>query len=341
MKKAKFWMVELGVGMGPLVLGTEYMALLKILGEHDVDADSLTFDGPSSLPVPEIGTDLVFSQTSPRTLSRIDVSDERIRFASLSVIGKRAHEIIGMFKIPRKETVWCSIESDGSSSSKTPKYVLASRSREQLESGTIWIPSLGLGLTLRDGLIATVHLCDPAQSPRIGDGTWTKEQQRLSEVRELPAASTTPTKRKRNSVLFAFIHLMLVTSIGTVVWSSVQLQRRWDAAPEVPAVVVSLDPPPPSVLPNSITVSFNDSNGAEHKKTLDYLQFMTTPKLGDEVRIRYMPSDPNSVLGPVAFKDIGFETAIPSVFGIVAVYSFLQLLLFSASYRARSNRKGK
>ncbi len=67
--------------MGPLVLGTEYTDLLQVLREHRIDADSFTFDGRSHLPVPAIGTHLIFSQTSPRTLS-IDVTDERLRFAS-------------------------------------------------------------------------------------------------------------------------------------------------------------------------------------------------------------------------------------------------------------------
>ena len=335
MKKAEFWLVELGVRMGPLVLGMEYQELLQVLREHRIDGDGLNFHGSSNLQVQEIGTHFVFSQTSPRTLSRIDVTDERLRFATLSVIGKRVHEIIGIFKISRKETLWCNIETDGLASNATLEYDTAFRSREQLARGTIWLPSLGLGLTLRDGLIATVHLCDPTQSPRVGNGPWTKEQQRLSEVRELPTASATPTKRKRRTVLFVLLHLMLVASIGTVIWQAVQLQRGWDSAPEVPAIVVALDPPPPSVLPNNITVRFNDSNGVEHSKALGHLQFMMTPKLGDEVNIRYMPGEPDNVLGPVASRDIGFETAIPSVFGIVAIYTFLNLLLYGASCRAR------
>ncbi|MEQ1827010.1 MAG: hypothetical protein ABL921_13730 [Pirellula sp.] len=335
MKKAEFWLVELGVRMGPLVLGTEVESVLQILRDHRIDVDRFAFDGTRDLPVPEIGTHLIFSETSPRTLSRIDVTDERLRFASLAVIGKRAHEIIGIFKLSRKETLWCSIDADGTPSNLTPENDAASRSREQLARGTIWIPSFGLGLTLRDGLVSTVHLCDPAQSPRNGSGPWTKEQQRLSEVRELPATSTTPTQRKRMSVLVALLHLILVASLGTVIWRAIQLQRRWDAASEVPAVVVALDPPPPNVLPNNITVRFNDSHGIEHSQTLGHLQFLMTPKMGDEVNIRYLPDEPDTVLGPVASRDIGFETAIPYVFGIVAIYSFLQLILFGTSYRTR------
>lgn len=50
MKKAEFWMVELGVRMGPLVLGTEYKDLLQVLREHRIDADRLTFEGQDRSP---------------------------------------------------------------------------------------------------------------------------------------------------------------------------------------------------------------------------------------------------------------------------------------------------
>ena len=36
MKKAEFWMVELGVRMGPLVLGTEYESLLQVFRDHHI-----------------------------------------------------------------------------------------------------------------------------------------------------------------------------------------------------------------------------------------------------------------------------------------------------------------
>jgi hypothetical protein len=182
MKSDQFWSVELCVRMGPFVLGTEYEPLLQILRDHHVNVDNLIPDRLGKLSVPEIHTRFVFSETNPRTLDRIDVEDPRIRFGPLAVIGKRAHEIIGMFKVPRKQTLWCNIENIDEASHQATHEDSNQQSRDLLALGTIWIPSLGLGLTLRDGLVAKVHLCDPAKAPRIGTGTWTKEQQRLSEV---------------------------------------------------------------------------------------------------------------------------------------------------------------
>ncbi len=255
LKNEDFWSVELGVGMGPLVLGTDFESLLAVLQENRIDVDRLTLDQSGKVSVPEFGIHLFFSQTSPRTVVRIEISNERLRFGSLVVIGKRAHEIVGLFKVPRKETLWCNIDSEGDSSALVANGNTTANSRELLAHGTIWITGLGLGLKLCDGLVETVHLCDPRQSPHSGSGPWTKEQQRLSEVRELPAASITPAQcnRKSMSILNALIHLALVAAIATLVWWAIQLQQRWDAAIEVPAIVVALDPPPPNVLANNIT----------------------------------------------------------------------------------------
>jgi len=102
MKGKDFWLVELGVGTGPLVLGTEFETLLDVLRENSIDGARLTLDRSGKVPLPEFRTHLFFSQARPQTLTRIDVADERLRFGSLSVIGKRAHEIVGLFKVSRK-----------------------------------------------------------------------------------------------------------------------------------------------------------------------------------------------------------------------------------------------
>lgn len=337
--KNEFWSVELGARMGPLVLGTEYETLLQGLRDHRIDVDRLRLDGAGKLSVQEINTQLVFSDTYPRTLMRIDVGDERLRFGSLAVIGKRVYEIIGIFKVSRKQTLWSSVDGD-SEVELSASGNSAEQSRELLARGTLWIPGLGLGLTLRDGLVGTVHLCHPSQSPRTGTGIWTKEQQRLSEVHEIPAVSMTPVTpaRTRKTFLELIIHLALFASIVILIWWALQLQRRWDAAIEVPAVVVALDPPPPNVLPNNVTISFNDSNGAEHRQTLGYMQFEMAPKLGDEINIRYLPGAPEKALGPVAFRDVGFTSAFPFGAAILAVYSVLQLIRYGASRRTKRRR---
>jgi hypothetical protein len=256
------------------------------------------------------------------------VEDERLRFATLSVIGKRAYEIIGIFKVSRKETLWTRGNSSTDESAEPFRGNMPPElTRELLASGTLWIKKYGLGLTLNDGLVAKVHLCDPNAVPRNGVGQWTKEQQLLSEVREMVAHAKEPIQRLRKSLARAFVNLALFLSIGVLVWWAISLQRKWDAAADVPAIVVGLEPPPPHPLPNSITVQFVDSAGAERHVTLGFQQFEMAPKMDEKVNVRFLPERPDHVLGPVAARDVGFSSAFPYGIGILVTYTIIQLLL--------------
>jgi hypothetical protein len=341
----EFWSVKVGVGMGPLVLGTQYGAIVESLQEQGVEVERLTSDRLDKLLLQAIQTELVFSEGTPRTLRRIDVSDKRIRFGSLPVIGKRAHEIVGLFKVSRKETIWSSLDPREDSAPFVANDNTTERSRELLARGTIWVKTLGLGLTLRDGLVATVHLCDPADSPTAGTGPWTKEQQLLSEVREIPVDPTIQNQRSTKMTASLLIHLGLFVSTGVLVWWVIQLQNAWNVAIEAPALVVELDPPPPHPLPDNITVLFNDTNGMETRTTLGHMQFERAPKLDDTVMVRYLPNKPDKVLGPVAWRDVGFSTAFPYGIGIFVTYCILQLIFVgklpfrSPSRRSSSSRR--
>ncbi len=244
----------------------------------------------------KLGTQLVFSDTYPRTLVRLDVNDDRLRFGSLVVIGKRVHEIIGIFKISRKQTLWSAIDDQHETIGLGTHGNTAEQSRQLLARGTIWIPGLGLGLTLRDGLVGTVHLCHPSQSPRTGTGCMDEGAAEVIRSPRNPCRVAFacrfdwPAARSgsRKTALNLMLHLALVASVAILVWWAMRLQRRWDTAIETPAVVVALDPPPPNPLPNAITLSFNDASGVEHRQTLDYMQFEMAPKMGDEINVRYL-----------------------------------------------------
>ncbi|MCY2975010.1 MAG: hypothetical protein NTW52_10140 [Planctomycetota bacterium] len=346
MKNEEFWLVEIGVGMGPVALGMEYDRLLQVLRVHHIDTDNLLLDTNGKLSIPQMNSQLIFLHAEPRILCQIVVNDDRIRFGGLPVIGKRVHEILGMFKASRKETLW-SIDgtTDGISngdSHASQSVESATASRELLASGTLWITSLGLGMTLRNGLIETVHLCDPADSPSDGVGSWTKEQQRLSEVREMPMGSgATHSETKldqtkfRKSIVRSIMFMALYVSLGLVIVWGIRLQRNWDAVPDVPAVVFAVDPPPPVFFPDKITVMFIDASGGERRETLDHTQFLTTPHVGDEVKLKLLPETPEIVLGPVGYRNVGFNTAFPYGMGLLAIGSVLQLVVLGTKAARR------
>ena len=133
----------------------------------------------------------VFGEASNR-LERMDIGDKRLRFATWDVIGEPVHKVVRFFKCADEETLWCDFfETDEQIQwQNTPahKRTQAVSDAELLRAGTLWIPALGLGFSLKKSIIQTVPLCDPDKAPRFGTGTWNRPQQVMSETGILPEA---------------------------------------------------------------------------------------------------------------------------------------------------------
>src|SRR5262245_329466 len=128
-------------------------------------------------------TELRFKTTNPPTLMEITVEDEHVRLGPLPVIGERLHKVVELLQVPDAETVWRmegndQRPADGGRPLVTDKILL--------DSGTLWIPALGLGLGMVRGEICTVRLRQPKDVPRRGDGSLTPDQRTLSARKDLP-----------------------------------------------------------------------------------------------------------------------------------------------------------
>ena len=69
------------VGTGPLRLGSDEESIQKMLVDRGIDSDPRFLGNAGQLSFPSIKTRLTFSATYPRTLTHIEVDDERLRFA--------------------------------------------------------------------------------------------------------------------------------------------------------------------------------------------------------------------------------------------------------------------
>src|SRR6185503_1020815 len=126
-----------------------------------------------------LDTELHFKSTQPPTLLEIIVEDEHIRLGPLPVIGERLHTIVEQLQIPDTETVWRIENDDDKRSTDGNQPIVTDESL--LRNGTLWIPSLGLGLGMVRGEITTVRLRSPEESPRQGLGSLTPSQRELSK----------------------------------------------------------------------------------------------------------------------------------------------------------------
>ena len=328
-----FWSVELGVGMGPLVLGlprNEIIGLLRDKWRGEIDREELDefleLDD-NEFYIDAIETNLFFSSDSQQTLKRLDISDDRVVFGSMRIIGKPLHEVVTLLNVPASETLWCDFYEDDEQADAALNKPASKSDRLLLAAGTLWIRSLGLGLTVIRGKIDCIHLCNPEDSPRYGSGTWNDQQQALSEIGFQSksmlknAKSSAPT-----SIMIRLLFLAMVIAIGSVIWKGLRMQQEWDREPDEQATVVAKDPPPPQPFPEIYTLSYKDKNGLAHQATFRAVDIYGVPEIGAQVPIRFLPDAPDKPLTHVHLDNVGIDYIIPRCIAIAALYVVLWLL---------------
>lgn len=330
--KEDFWSVELGHGMGPFVLGLTRIQVVQILRELKLDTEEVQDNRVRGLYVDEIETMLVFSSDSLPLLKRIDVEDERLRFGPLEVLGKPVHEIVQLLKVPPSETLWCDYYEEEEQADGEAKNAKNTSDRDLVRWGTLWITSLGLGLSLHNGVITMVHLCDPEHSPRFGTGQWTKSQRLLSEVGERDETAEPLFSPRKLNPLSVLLNIGLIVAFGLLIWRAIELQKKWSEAPDVVATIIAVKPPPPEPFPDEATLSYSDTSGREHQVVFGRTDYYGIAKIGDEINIRFLPEEPEKPLGPSRFRDVGFDFALPYGIVILAAYSVLQLMISCGSF---------
>lgn len=330
MVNAEFWKVELGRGMGPFSFGMTLTQVAQILKDHQLDKDMVVDEEDSEIYFDDLEMTFAFSQDGSKVLRRIDIDDDRMRFGDMDVHFKPVHEIVALFGVPESETLWC----DHYDEAEQREFELGQEVPEResdddlLRRGTLWITSLGLGMTLVSGDVYTVHLCDPDHVPRYGTGTWTAAQCESSKKGVEPIKVPSVEKGSR---LTGILTLLMIAAMAILAWKAIGIQKRWDELPEVKSLVVARNPPPPEPFPREFTVAYTDAAGNERQATFPDRDILGLPNIGEEILIKYMPESPDKPLPYVRYRDIGADFAMPIGFTIFGVYVVLQFLVSIAS----------
>lgn len=320
------WSVELGRGMGVLVLGAQREVVVTRLAQAGVELDpDEPDDGARWLYVDDLDAELLFSKSQPRVLREIKVEDQRLRFGPLPVIGRRLHEVLGLLQVQDAETLWqIGDQRQQQSAGDLPRPADAAL----LDQGTCWIPALGLGLEMLGGEIFAVRLRQPEHAPKRGVGTFTPAQRELSsrpDLNKLLRAAPAGGSQHRNWFQ-SLLTLALIVALGLLIWRAVEYQRRWNAAPVVEGEVIAVHPPPPEPFPNKFTITYRDQAGGQHEVVLGHPDLYGMPQVGEKVELRYLPDAPEQVLGPARARDIAFDRFFPWAIGLFGTYLALQVV---------------
>ena len=328
------WNVEPGFAMGLFHLGIPRDEVLQLLEERRLDFDPLS--DSSAVYVLAMDTKLYFLPESPHCLSLIEVSNEQARFGTLKIMWQYAHDIFA--SIPSASTLWFADLSQINPTVPSSTSFREATDQQLLNNGTLWMKDLGVGFQLRQGRVTSLYLCDPALLPQSADGEFTGTQRHLSEELQIqsyrtPSVKTPPVERfVKVSLLLSTV--FVVALFGRLAWEE---KKRWDNAIEVQAEVVEVWPPPPEVFPTKFRLSYLDQHGKLHDVELSDSDLYGTPQAGDKVPLRFLPDSPQTVLGPIAFRDVGFDQFVPYFLWTIGLYLVLHIAIgFAISWLFRT-----
>jgi hypothetical protein len=319
------WSVELGRGIGVIELGATRDEVACRLAEKNIVLEGEAED--DRLWIEELDAELRFKTTQPPVLWEILVEDDRLRFASLSVIGKRLAEIVDLLGVSDAETLWRlerNDESGAENGALVPEF--PTTDNMLLDRGTLWIPTLGLGLGMAGGEITTVRLRKPEESPKRGLGPLTPAQRELSARQDLSGyllRRGRPISR-RASVVPGALGSALAAALALLFWEAIGYQRQWNNAPVVEGRVIAVKPPG-ATFPDEFTIAYRDLTGGEHQVVFKPADVYVLREVGEKVEVRFLPETPDQPLGPARVRDAAFLKYAPWGIGIVAVYLVLQL----------------
>lgn len=344
--KPEHWLVDLGQGMGPLRLGDTPDEVLRKLADAGIDYEPEEGDEEPIGYVDDLDAELKYKTSQPPVVLEIECWDERAKVGPLSAIDERLHTLLDQLHVQDAETVWRLGRINDQELPDGP--VPIATDKELFKRGTLWIPHLGLGLTMLNGTIGAVCIRKPEEAPKRGHGQLTSDQRALSARSDLythlvGTSSLLRPSSPQNRWVQRLLTLAMVIAMGFTVFRAIDYQQQWNNAVVVQASVIEVKPPPPDPFPDEYTVTYRDQADQQHQVLLKRNDVYVAPQVGETVELRYLPQAPDKPLGPARYRDASFVEFVPIGIGILAVYSVLQLILpfvsmlFDSLTRAKQN----
>jgi hypothetical protein len=204
-----------------------------------------------------------------------------------------------------------------------------------LREGTVWLPSLRLGLVLCEGLVNQIVWRDAPDVPREMIGPVTPAQRQLSLRSDLAEHLRKewvshikvegPPADPRVYALGIACFLALVF-IGWLSWLET---KRWSSdAVMLTGKVLAMETLPGRLKQQSFRIEFLDPTGRPHETNLIDRDFYITPReIGQEVHLYYSKDDPPRVMGEFRVRDAAFSRYMPWAAGVGGVFVVGRLVL--------------
>jgi hypothetical protein len=323
-----------GVGWGNVKLGDsaeqvhEALQTAGLAYENSYDGFEWELDEPSCV--------LTFAAGEPKRLVQIACGDFSTLVYGARVVGlPLPPALVNLGLTSFDDTLWSFVDYDVEfkrgvmiDDAERPRQATT---EELLNGGTLWVLSLGLGLSCYRGRVDSLLVRDPAHVPRVGCGSITPEVITFASdpqtYHKLAPPEPQPTIRaprvapqpvsRTVKILLALVGVVLMVIPIYLVYTEMQ---RWSHAVSVVGKVVAVEP---EMFPDIITFEYPLPNQELARVEVKF-NYTNVRQIGEEAELLYLPDNPHRAITRIALGDAMWDTYSPMwLFGSFCLGAFL------------------
>ena len=306
MSESSSWEFQPGVGWGPFQLATareDVVSLLKSLDlGYEIDDESSEESSYSSILVFEPYMNLTFESGWTQRLVQISTDSTDLCLKGIPLSGTSLSDVLTALGVESfADTQWRILHAYDDFDFATSSFDTQRDEAKLLEEGTLWLPRLGVGLSMLGGVVDDISIRTADQIPKNGWGPLSEEQYELSTRREerksqpqtqvlLRSGPLAPVLRPLRPIVYGLIAMAVLSVIG----SGVYWQYRWLTASKIEGTLVA-SIPPEAVFPDKYVYEYTLADGIARTVQVPS-QYVGMPQPGHKMQLCYLAEDPDHAL---------------------------------------------
>ncbi len=275
--------------------------------------------------------ELRLSESGEQRVRQLTLDDWNFVWRGQDISNRPLHEVLAVLGDTARDAMWR--PEDAAVSAFEDLQPLGAESVEDeslLDTGTLWLRQLGIGLVLCSGKVNEVVWRPLEDVPTQFAGPVTDAQKQLSAnpdveakirekwVKRAPVTSTPPNPLQR---IVTLLHVAAFITLGYLAFRHAQ---HWHQAPTVTGKLASIDKATKKPWIDFYVIEYQDAAGQTRSARLRSGEFYVPPqKIGEETQIFYLDGNPPRAKGPAHARDAAFIDFVP--WFIIAGASYLVL----------------
>lgn len=307
------WQIAPGKSWGPVELGMSRDQTKSAITQSGAELEEDDDEDLSYLETVEPWGDFKFDGPSGE-LTQITVLDASLRFGEEDLEEPTLDEAITAIAARSfNDTRWAHREL------KQP--LPDNADTELLRSGTLWIPSQGIGFEMYRGKVEAVFLCRPQDVPASNLGQLTPAQLELATDPNLFREVTPPSKPQSPAGIWLsrLALLLFLLFVGLQGYRAYLAETRWSGALPVEGEIIETLPVGDK-FPDAYIVKYEPPGAGPQQTTIKSQYIGGLLPSGKKVEIRYLPHAPMEATSIWEANEHEFVDFIPSMLAAAAAY---------------------